>query len=114
MLHIPSKVEPERYVERVMSIFQKSGHFSQSVPGDVFLAERDDLLNGDVPYFWVNSTEDMLRHHRCVFPEMRVWRPVSERLEDLLAPIGSHDRTRQSDFLDAYLSADMEDPKWTG
>jgi len=109
MLNLPVSDRDTDWRNDVFTRLRNARHFPEEVSEDVLAAERQDLEARDVPFFWVNAGDAVVRHHSG--PKQRLpfrWNARRQAIADIRS-LSQRDKGLQvralSDFLDVDLSA---------
>ena len=62
MLNLPAFDDYDMCVSRITEKFTKSGRFLENIAKNTLDSEISDLMARDIPYFWVNAGEKIIRH----------------------------------------------------
>lgn len=109
MLNLPVSDRYDVWRDGVFVRFRQGGHFPKEVTEGVVTAELRDMDARDVPFFWVNAGETVIRHRTG--PKQRLprhWNALDQTIRDIRS-LSRCDMKRQvrvlADFLDADLHA---------
>ncbi|MEO5337232.1 MAG: DUF4135 domain-containing protein [Magnetospirillum sp. WYHS-4] len=113
MLNLPVSCRYGLWRDGVFERFRHAGHFLEHVSDDLVAAELADMEGRDVPYFWANAGETVIRHRRGPVQPLRARRPAREQAILDIHAMRRSDLSEQlmvlADFLDARLEAPVND-----
>ncbi|MBF0562906.1 MAG: DUF4135 domain-containing protein [Alphaproteobacteria bacterium] len=107
MLNLPSKFNYDGRRGDILSQLHKAGHFLKELSEDVVTAEKVDLVARDIPFFWVNAGEGVIRHHtgpKQWLPSR--WNARKQAIADIRA-LSRTDIDVQAKVLSDFLDADL-------
>ena len=112
MLNLPVSCSYETWINSVFMRFRLAGHFPEEITEDVVSAEWNDMAARDVPYFWVNAGESVIRHRTGPKQKLSLCRNAREQAIYNVQHLTRSDMVNQirvlSDFLETDLYIDGE------
>lgn len=92
-----------RYLESTLSTFSRSGFLPDEINNATLVNEVNDLLDGDIPYFWVGSADHDIYHHTKVTMKYSQIPNLRTRLDRAIQSYLKEDIDHLSTLLDDYL-----------
>lgn len=106
MLNLPVSCRHDVWQDSVFARFRQAGHFPENVTEGVVAAELNDMAARDVPYFWVNAGEPVIRHRTGPKQQLSVQRNVREQAIHDVQCLTHSDMADQMRVLADFLDAD--------
>lgn len=108
MLNLPSAWPYDAWEDYVLSQFCASGHFPEKLSSRTLDAELHDLVNRDIPYFWINAGEPYVQHMIGRCQEVPWQRSILQQAQLNIEQLSRFDLTLQTHILSDFLDLDFE------
>ncbi len=113
MLNLPVSYRYEDWRDSLFARFRHAGHFPERTSEGLVRAELKDMEARDVPYFWVNADELLIRHRSGAKQRLSCLRTARDQAIEDIRSLSRSDLEKQKmvlrDFLDADLIAPVND-----
>ena len=110
MLNLPVSCRYDDWRDGVFTRFRQAGYFPGTVTEDIICAELADMEARDVPYFWVEASEPVIRHHSGAKQKLPGrWNASEQTIRDI-RNLSKQDMLDQLGVLNAFLDADLSVP----
>lgn len=110
MLNFPIAGCYEDWRDNVLQRFRMAGHFPNEVSDDLVAAESADLEARDIPYFWVNAGEPVIRHRTGAKQKLVGTETAKDRTIRDIKALCRTDLGSQIRILNTFLDADLSIP----
>ena len=107
MLNLPVSCRYASWRDSVFSRFRQAGHFPKEVTESVVVAELTDMDARDVPFFWVNAGEAVVRHRTGPKQPLPYgWNARKQAIHDIRS-LSRCAMNHQIEVLTDFLDADL-------
>jgi lantibiotic modifying enzyme len=109
MINLP-QVDFKKHLSTIHTKFSNSGSFHE-VSSELLAAEWADMLDGDVPYFWVRAGDTSIYNRSGVIERNALQYKVIDKIDTLFSSMNQVNFELELEILSEFLEANFNEPR---